>query len=265
MNELSVSIVVYEPDIGELAATLESLEHALSILKARRGCASSVCVVDNSSNSTISLLASRFDGWVRFRSGQGNVGFGQGHNLCLGESGALHLVLNPDVELAPDSLVEAVDFMSGHSDCVLLSPFATWDSGERQYLCKRYPSVLDLVLRGFAPGWLKRLFRKRLERYEMRGVADDEVLWRPQIVSGCFMLWRGEAFRRLSGFDPRFFLYFEDFDLSLRAAALGRIAHVPAVRIVHHGGHAARKGWRHVWMFACSAWRFFNKHGWRFW
>jgi len=35
------------------------------------------------------------------------------------------------------------------------------------------------------------------------------------------------------------------------------------VRIVHHGGGAARKGWRHVLRFTTSAVRFFNKHGWK--
>lgn len=265
MNDLSVTIVAYQPDCERLAATLESLESSASVLKVQRGYVSSVYVVDNSPVSNIGSLESRFDGWIRFKSGQGNVGFGQGQNLCLGDAGSFHLVLNPDVELAADALVNAIDFMNLHPDCVLLSPTAVWGNGAQQYLCKRYPSVLDLVLRGFAPLWLRRLFSSRLDRYEMRDVIGNDVVWGPRIVSGCFMLLRGEVFRRLGGFDPRFFLYFEDFDLSLRAATIGRIAYVPAVRIVHHGGNAARKGWWHIWMFACSAWRFFNKHGWRFW
>jgi hypothetical protein len=38
----------------------------------------------------------------------------------------------------------------------------------------------------------------------------------------------------------------------------------PQVRIVHYGGQAARKGLRHIRMFAASAIRFYNKHGWKF-
>jgi len=67
----------------------------------------------------------------------------------------------------------------------------------------------------------------------------------------------------IGGFADAFFLYFEDFDLSLRAAAAGRLAYVPSVRIVHHGGHAARKGLRHVFLFVGSAMTFFGRHGWR--
>ena len=31
----------------------------------------------------------------------------------------------------------------------------------------------------------------------------------------------------------------------------------------HHGGEAARKGWRHVAWFIGSGFRFYAKHGWR--
>ena len=64
-------------------------------------------------------------------------------------------------------------------------------------------------------------------------------------------------------FDRRFFLYFEDYDLSLRSAEITRIAYVPAVKVVHHGGHAARKGLRHIGMFVRGAALFFRLHGWK--
>ena len=40
--------------------------------------------------------------------------------------------------------------------------------GTTEYLCKRYPAVIDLALRGFAPRFVRALFRRRLDRYEMR-------------------------------------------------------------------------------------------------
>ena len=58
-------------------------------------------------------------------------------------------------------------------------------------------------------------------------------------------------------------MYFEDYDLSLRMAELGQVQFLPQVRIVHHGGYSARKGWGHIGMFARSGWRFFQTHGWR--
>jgi hypothetical protein len=49
----------------------------------------------------------------------------------------------------------------------------------------------------------------------------------------------------------------------VRLNRVTRSAYVPAVRIVHHGGRASRKGWRHLVEFARSGLRFFRKHGWK--
>jgi hypothetical protein len=49
----------------------------------------------------------------------------------------------------------------------------------------------------------------------------------------------------------------------MRLGREARIAYVPAARILHHGGDAARKGWRHVAWFIASACRFFAAHGWK--
>jgi len=74
---------------------------------------------------------------------------------------------------------------------------------------------------------------------------------------------RRKAIEATGGFDPEFFLYFEDFDWSVRLNRVTRSAYVPAVQIIHHGGGAANKGVRHVVYFVRSAARFFHKHGWR--
>jgi GT2 family glycosyltransferase len=68
---------------------------------------------------------------------------------------------------------------------------------------------------------------------------------------------------RTGGFDPRFFLYFEDFDWSMRLGQVTRNAFVPSVCIVHHGGAAASKGLRHIGWFLASGVRFYSKHGWK--
>ncbi len=263
---LSVSIVVYRPDLSLLRRTLATLAEAAVQANVTGG---DLFVVDNTPAGTSGLTElvemSKTAFAVHLIHGQGNVGYGRGHNLALPELAShFHLVLNPDVELAPEALREAFDFLRCHPDCVLLSPSAHWDDGRPQPLCKRYPTVVVLLLRGFMPAWVRRRFADVIAHYEMRD-AGAGVLWNPTVVSGCFMLFRTPVLLSLGGFDPRYFLYFEDFDLSLRAAGHGRLACVPAVRIVHHGGGAASKGWRHVGLFARSAVRFFAAHGWKWW
>ena len=79
------------------------------------------------------------------------------------------------------------------------------------------------------------------------------------------MFCRSAALAAVNGFTQDYFLYFEDFDLSLKMTGAGwKIAYVPAVSITHFGGHAARKGGMHLYHFIKSAIKFFSAHGWKF-
>lgn len=208
---------------------------------------------------------------LRLLHGHGNIGYGAAHNLALRrhqlEAGSesrpdYHLLLNPDVEFDPDSLAAGLAYLNENPQAVLVSPAAS-RNGEPQYLCKRYPSLLLLFLRGFAPAFLRAPFARRLAEYEMRDLPGDRPSSGISIASGCCMLCRGDALGQVGGFDEGFFLYFEDFDLSLRLGQVGRLVHLPAMRIRHAGGGAAGKGLGHIAMFCRSAWRFFHRHGWK--
>lgn len=266
---LSVSVVTYAPDLVVLRDTLQSLSKSLDTARAA-GCLAEadVAVIDNgpAAEWTVRLeeIASRFH--ARLISGHGNVGYGRGHNIALLASTAeFHLVLNPDVIVDERAIDEALRFMAAQPQVVLLAPEVRGEDGGMQFLCKRYPSILDLALRGFAPSWLKRRFDARLARYEMRELPLDQPTLGVPVLSGSFMFCRRAPIAAIGGFADDFFVYFEDFDLSLRAAAVGSLAFAPQVKAVHFGGHAARKGWRHILLFARGAVTFFNRHGWRWW
>lgn len=265
-DRLSVSVVVYRPDLAMLGRVLQTLAGALRQLALAR--AAHLYLIDNGAPDELigvpqAALCSEFT--LELIAGHGNIGYGRGHNLAIDRTQSrYHLILNPDIELDERGLIEALAFLDAHSDAGLLTPLIRDESGEQQFLCRRFPTVLDLFARGFLPSCLRRPFAKRLARYEMRDVIDDEtIVWDPPIVSGCFMLFRTDILKRLNGFDPRYFLYFEDYDLSLRTHKIARVAYVPAVRVLHHGGGAARKGWVHVKLFAASAFKFFGRFGWK--
>lgn len=266
LDTLSISIVVYRPDLVMLDRVFETLAVALRILApAQRAC---LYLIDNGGPDELvgtPKAALRAEFKLELIADHGNVGYGRGHNLAIERTHSrYHLVLNPDIELDERGLVEALSFLDAHSDTGLLTPLIRDDSGKQQFLCRRFPTVFDLFARGFLPSSLRRPFSKRLAHYEMRDVIDDRtIMWDPPIVSGCFMLFRTNVLKHLNGFDPRYFLYFEDYDLSLRTHEIARVAYVPAVRVLHHGGGAARKGWTHVKLFVSSAFRFFQRFGWK--
>jgi len=231
-----------------------------------------VYLIDNSGLSDLSLAD--FEGYqlqagqlgveIRLIHGHGNIGYGAAHNLIINNlDTGFHLMLNPDVVLDKQFLAAGINYLIDHDDVALVVPMASHENSKRQFLCKRYPSVLTLFVRGFLPKNLHKLFTKRLANYEMRDLHDDQSTKDIPIGSGCCMLFRSSVLTAVNGFDERYFLYFEDFDLSLRIRKQGRIAYLPTMKIIHGGGYAARKGFSHVRMFLRSAIRFFNTHGWR--
>jgi GT2 family glycosyltransferase len=269
---LSVGVVVFHSDPALLSETLVSLAESVARAREDGGLGPvAVTVVDNGSPDAAALdrvvgsaLPPKRGIEVAVRRGHGNVGYGQGHNIAIAESAmTYHLILNPDAELDREALGEALRFLAANPDVGMLAPEVRGDAGERQYLCKRYPSVLVLLLRGFAPPWVSRPFRRLLDRYEFRDRMDEEVVRDVPLASGCFMFARRDVLQAVGGFSPEYFLYFEDFDLSLRMRRTSPIAYVSRVRIVHHGGEAAKKGWTHVRLFLGSALRFFRTHGWK--
>lgn len=266
---LSVSIVVYRPALAELTGTLASLGSSCEALRTRCPVLPvTLYIVDNGDLPELrveldALRANCIE--TTILTGHGNVGYGRGHNLAIERAASrYHLVLNPDIDLDREALLRAADFFEAHPEVGLLTPWIGDEHGHQQFLCRRYPTLLDLFARGFLPGSIRRFFTRRLDRYEMRDLINDrDVVWDPPIVSGCFMLFRTSVLKKLAGFDARYFLYFEDYDLSLRTHDVARVAYAPTVRVLHHGGGAARKGSAHIKMFMASAYKFFSRFGWK--
>jgi GT2 family glycosyltransferase len=273
LSALSISLVTFDPNFEVLANAIISLRAALRRATAQGLIASAqLLIVDNGPSLEcriqLDVLFERH--WAKSGfafgviSGHGNIGYGQGHNKAIKQSTAdYHLILNPDVLVAEDAIANAVKFMDDNPDVGLLAPAVVTESGTVQHLCKDYPTVLDLALRGFGPELFRAYARKRLARYEMKHMDPSRSYCGVPLVSGSFMFFRRQVLELTGGFSDAYFLYFEDFDLSLRAVRFARICYVPKVQIEHKGGYASKKGPKHWWMFSRSACTFFSQHGWR--
>lgn len=273
MPTLSISLVTFEPEVDLLTDVIRGLLVALRRARARGALnAAALFVVDNGPGADCQVMLQRLlEGhWSNSGfcheviSGHGNIGYGEGHNKAIDRAAAdYHLIFNPDVLVAEDAIANALRFMDENPRVGLLAPAVLTESGELAHLCKDYPSVLDLALRGFAPAWMRARADGRLARYEMKHVDPTRVHCDIPLVSGSFMFFRRRVLALTGGFSDAYFLYFEDFDLSLRAAKFAAVCYVPSVRIEHKGGYAGKKGPKHWWMFGRSAFTFFCHHGWR--
>ncbi len=268
MASFSISIVLYRPDKKIFISVLNSLVLAVDKLSEKQNFKVMLIVLDNSAEKREEdfepVTRNIWNRSLEFIQPTENLGFAKGHNQAIKSSLCeYHLILNPDVILDPKALVYAWSYLQRHPQAVMVSPCAFSEDKKRQYLCKSYPTLLDLFLRGFTPIWCQEKFSRRLAKYELKGETEEVELASVPIVSGCFMFLRRKIFVEVGGFSENFFLYFEDFDLSIKLQQLGNLAYVPDVKIVHFGGQAAKKGVWHIILFVRSMCSFFNKHGWR--
>jgi GT2 family glycosyltransferase len=131
-------------------------------------------------------------------------------------------------------------------------------TGELQYLCKLLPTPWDVFGRRFLPRcWMK----KRNECYELRQSGYNQIMNVPYL-SGCFMLLRTEAVRRVRLFDERFFMYPEDIDLTRRIHRNYLTVFFPHVRVIHNHTRASYKSLKMLCIHIINMCRYFNKWGW---
>jgi glycosyltransferase involved in cell wall biosynthesis/GT2 family glycosyltransferase len=204
-------VTVTHNSAPELRALLESV--ARWIPGAR------VVVVDCASSDETAAVARE----VELIALDQNVGFGGACNIGVAAvPEAVTALVNPDVELLDDSLL-ALAAEAAHGPARLLAPLVLSPDGTRQDTVHSTPPVPVLPGSALAP-WRSRRSRR--------------VGW----AVGCALVARTETLAALGPFDEQIFLYGEDLDLGLRAAAAGvETWFWPSARVLHTGAHASSK------------------------
>lgn len=247
---MHASIVLYYHRYDDIKKTLESL---LSCQFTKK-----IILVDNGGSAWANELNN--DKIIYIQSPK-NGGFGYGHNLAIqkyAKDSEFFLICNPDVYFDGrqlDKLVEIAKFRSEG----LFSPKILYPNGGNQYGQRLLPTPLNLFARRFMPSYADKLD----EVYLLKNKIFDKPSFVP-VCSGCFMLFRSSALLELGGFDDRYFMYLEDFDLSRRCAVKFGNCFVPDVYIYHEHGQGSYRNKTLLKYHIQSAIRYFNKWGWWF-
>jgi GT2 family glycosyltransferase len=219
-------------------------------------------------NSPTPALQSVFDGLsIEYHHYGENVGYGRGHNWAIqhAANSRYHLILNPDIVIAPGTISQLINFMDKNPDVGMVCPKVLNEDGSIQPLNKRYPTVFDLFARRFLPKTLHGLFEKRLAWYETRDIG-YETTHDVEFMTGCFMFCRTSVLKTVNGFDERYFMYFEDCDLGQKMQNAGyRTVYYPLAAVTHLWERASHKSMKMTWVLIENMVRYFNKWGWRWW
>jgi N-acetylglucosaminyl-diphospho-decaprenol L-rhamnosyltransferase len=164
-----------------------------------------------------------------------NLGYGRAANLgaALAPPTPWLLVCNPDVEFDAGSVDALLAAAERWPEAGSLGPAIVEPDGSL------YPSARAVPTLGLGAGHaIAGLFWRDnpwTRRYTGRGdnPAERPVGW----LSGACLLLRRDAWDSVGGFDPRYFMYFEDVDLGDRLGRAGwSNVYVPSARVRHIGG-----------------------------
>lgn len=230
---MNVTIAIVSYNVAPL------LERCLNtVRRALRECGSgSIVVVDNaSSDGSAQMVEAAFPEVHLIRNEQ-NRGFGVACNQALALARDAILFLNPDAELLPGTLPALLTTLQDRPNAALVGPRLAYPDGREQPARRRFPSLFTLLVESTPVQW--RLGKwLPLSHYYCLDLPEDagRVDW----LSGACLLGRTRALKQVSGFDPTYFMYFEELDLARRLAAYGwETWYEPQARVIHHHSQSA--------------------------
>ncbi len=213
-----------------------------------------VIVADNGSEDrSADVIAHRFPQVDLIRN-EGDFGFARANNeaIKLVDSEWV-LLLNPDTEVHPNAINNLLEFSKQHPEAGITGGRTVFPDGSlnpRSGFNKMTPWSLFCFLTG-----LSRLFkRSTFFNPEAIGGWKRDTVRHVDIVQGSFFMIPTALWRKLGGFDSRYFMYGEEADLCLRAAAMGYLPMItPDAQIMHLGGASAPKGVRRLQNWTAKA------------
>ncbi|KQP73832.1 hypothetical protein ASF40_00125 [Microbacterium sp. Leaf288] len=231
MGGLAIVIVTYNSgdSVGRL---LRSIDPAYP------GGTPRVIVVDNASTDDTLAQLAQFP-WVEVIQ-SANKGYAAGINRGIEHSphAEAHLILNPDLELAPDAIRGLLAELDA-PNVGIVAPKVLGPNGELERSQRREPTLLRAVGLGFTG-------LPAFSEYVQEEVAYDHAAsidW----ALGAALLVRRACSLEVGEWDETYFLYSEETDYCARARADGWVVRfTPAALAVHAGGGSGRNDRTHV-------------------
>ena len=233
-----LSIVIVNYNVKEfLTQCLES------IYRSKTDYAFEVIVVDNASTDSGESRILKAFPEVRWIANTENVGFGRANNQGFeAAKGTYTLILNPDTVVQEDTLEVCIDYLKSHPEVGGLGIKGI--DGTGQFLPESKRGLPTPMTALWKITGLSRIFTKSsfFARYHM-GHLDPDGNHKVDILVGCFMMVPTALLREVGGFDPRYFMYGEDIDLSYELLKTGHENHyISDSQIIHYKGESTKRG-----------------------
>jgi len=203
-----------------------------------------IIVADNASgDGSVEMLEKTFGSSITLITSSENLGFGKANNLGAKQATGKYLFfLNPDTILVNDAIGILFDYLEAHPSVGvaggnLYSP----DMAPAPSFCCRFD---DLALEKQRASWMALIGGKVRDKLRLRSgekpIEEFNYTESPERVAyifGADMLVPRSVFERVKGFDPDFFMYGEEEELTWRIVQQGfDVVCVPQAKIIHLEG-----------------------------
>lgn len=222
---------------------------------------SEVIIVDNTGNDPLLLkLKGRYP-FLKVIHNNENEGFGRACNRGFAAAqGDIALFLNPDT-IVPENFEELIlDFFEKHPRCGAMGAMMIDGQGHFLPESKRnFPTPTASFLRFSG---LDKIIPPQKEKWSYYTQQNSTIApFQVSVLSGAFMAVSRKAMQLTGGFDPRFFMFAEDIDLSVQIALANlEVWYNPSIRIIHFKGQTSRQSKNYASMFHNSMSLFYQKY-----
>ncbi len=214
--DLSIIIVSYN--------VKEKLKKNLETLFASQGDFSfEVFVVDNASIDGSSEMVEEFFPQVKLIRNDQNLGFAKANNLAINRSaGDFILLLNPDMQVFPETLIDSLIFAKKNTQAVVSSCLLVDSENKTIKHIRRFPKLIDqlaIILK------IPHIFPS-VVRFYLNSDFDYNSSQKVDSVRGSFFMINKKSFQKISGLklpllDERYFVWFEEVDFCRQVYKMG--------------------------------------------
>ncbi len=231
-----------------------------SILKFEKRNDILITIVDNNSSDNSLELINYSDERIRIIKLKKNCGFAKACNIGANNIKSKYILfLNPDTKLLNNCISKSLYYMENIQDkkISILGIKNVTKDGDTKKTCCYFPNFLRMIcfifgLNNIYPSYTSNFMTNFSHQ---RNKIVDQVI-------GSYFLIKSKSFLNLNGFDERFFVYFEELDLSYRAYLKGEKSFFLSDEKIFHlgGGSTSKVKGKRTYYYLRSKILYINKH-----
>ena len=250
MKKLIFSTVIYNTPKNFILRLIDSIESLSSEIKKKK-CNISIeklLICDNSKFPKFSinnLNTNKVSFEIVFSKTKNNLGYGLGHNFNLlkekSNDDIWFIAINPDIYFSGINLFSFFEYILFSENISCAAPLIHLPNGTIQYSAKKDPTMASLLISRFSIFRLIPNFNRYLKFNQNKSFNYKKDIIISSFLSGCFLVFPSNIYKKIGGFSPKYFLHFEDADIVRRASFHGLTIHCPYGWVTHIRGRGSHK------------------------